>query len=121
MIIPRKGIVDIINNRALYFKGPGGTEVVEGPVPADLQELRDEKFDELIGTLADVDDEIAEQYLMEETPSIEEIEAAIRRGVINRSFQPVLMGSALKNTGVQCRVEHFVSFEKLIFAITSRI
>ena len=71
--------------------------------------------------MADVDDEIAEQYLMEETPSIEEIEAAIRRGVINRSFQPVLMGSALKNTGVQCRVERFVSFEIFIFAITSRI
>ena len=107
---PQKGIVDIINNRALYFKGPGGTEVEERPIPADLQELRDEKFDELIGTLADVDDEIAEQYLMEEVPSIEEIEAAIRRGVINRSFQPVLMGSALKNTGVQCVLDKIVEW-----------
>ena len=60
--------------------------------------------------MADVDDEIAEQYLMEEIPSIEEIEAAIRRGVINRSFQPVLMGSALKNTGVQCVLDKIVEW-----------
>jgi len=96
------GLVDIVHNKALYFTGPGGNVIEEGPVPADMQEMRDEKFDELIGTLADIDDEIAEQYLMEETPSLAEIDAAIRRGVINRTFQPVLMGSALKNTGVQC-------------------
>ena len=105
-----KGIVDIINNKALYFRGPNGDEVEEGPVPDDLKDLRDEKFDELIGTLADIDDEIAEQYLMEETPTVEELEAAIRRGVISRKFQPVLMGSALKNTGVQCVLDKVVEW-----------
>ena len=60
-----------------------------------------EKRNELIETLADVDDDIAELYLMEEEPTIEQIKTAIRKQTLALKFVPVFMGSAYKNKGVQ--------------------
>uniref|UniRef100_A0A7S4N444 Tr-type G domain-containing protein n=1 Tax=Odontella aurita TaxID=265563 RepID=A0A7S4N444_9STRA len=56
---------------------------------------------ELVEKLADVDDEIAEIFLMEETPTAEDMKAAIRRQTVACAFVPVFMGSAFKNKGVQ--------------------
>jgi len=95
------GVVDIIYERALYNVGSQGEEIEEKPVPEDLKELVAEKRLELIETLADVDDEIASIFLEEQTPTPEQIVAAIRRATIARQFTPVLMGSALANRGIQ--------------------
>jgi hypothetical protein len=46
-----------------------------------------------------VDEAIADSFLVGETPSVEEIKAAIRRQVLARKFTPVFMGTALKNLG----------------------
>jgi hypothetical protein len=48
-------------------------EVREDEVPADLLEFAKEKRQVLIGTLADIDDVIADKFLMEEEPSIDEL------------------------------------------------
>ncbi|PTB73997.1 P-loop containing nucleoside triphosphate hydrolase protein [Trichoderma longibrachiatum ATCC 18648] len=97
-----EGVVDIIEMKAMYFEGPRGTKVrVTDQVPANLQELAAEKRQFLIEKLADVDDEIAELYLEEQTPTNEQIKAAIRRATIARKFTPVMMGSALADKGIQ--------------------
>ena len=51
----------------------------------------------LLEKLADVDEEVAELYLLEEEPSVELLMTAIRRQTIARNFVPVCMGSAFKN------------------------
>lgn len=79
-------------------------------IPADLKELCEEKRLVLIETLADVDEEIAEVFLNEETPSASLIKAAIRRATIARTFTPVVMGSALANTGVQRMLDAVVDY-----------
>ncbi|KAI0193487.1 elongation factor G 1 [Astrocystis sublimbata] len=97
-----KGVVDLIHMRAIYNEGPKGTIVrVEDEIPADLKELAEEKRQVLIEKLADVDDEIAEIYLDERTPTNEQIVAAIRRATIALKFTPVMMGSALADKSVQ--------------------
>ncbi|KAI5846078.1 P-loop containing nucleoside triphosphate hydrolase protein [Tricharina praecox] len=106
-----KGVVDLVEMKAVYFEGPSGLNVVEkDEIPADLQKLCEEKRLVLIETLADVDEEIAEVFLNEETPSIPLIKAAIRRSTIARTFTPVVMGSALANTGVQKMLDAVVDY-----------
>lgn len=101
-----KGVIDIIKRRAIYNEGPSGTEiVVKNEIPEHLKELVEEKRKLLIETLADVDDEIAEIFLEEGEPTIPQIKAAIRRATLSRKFTPVMMGSALANTGVQPMID----------------
>ena len=97
-----KGVVDLIRMKALYSEGLKGETVRESDeIPSDVRALVDEKRAKLIETLADVDDEIAEIFLDERTPSLEQIKAAIRRATISLKFTPVFMGSALSDKSVQ--------------------
>lgn len=70
-------------------------------IPKDLQELVTQKRNELIETVADADDELADLYLNEEPITTEALAAAIRRATISLKFSPVCMGSALANKTVQ--------------------
>lgn len=96
-----EGVIDLIEQRSITFDGERGETVVYGDVPEDMKEDVEEKRLELLERLADVDDEIAEIFLMEEFPDVETMKAAIRRQTINTNFVPVFMGSAFKNKGVQ--------------------
>ena len=97
-----KGVVDLIRMKAIYFEGPKGIDVREtDDIPAECQDIAKERRAKLIETLADVDDEIAEMFLDEKEPSVQQIKDAIRRATISLKFTPVLMGSALADTGVQ--------------------
>ncbi|KAF8129013.1 elongation factor G mitochondrial [Boletus edulis] len=75
------------------FKG-----VVDLPLLIDLAK---EKRAELIEQLAEVDDEIADMVIADETPSGHQIAEAIRRATVGLKFSPVFLGSAIKNTAVQ--------------------
>lgn len=97
-----KGVVDLIRMKAIYSEGLKGETIRESDeIPSDVRPLADEKRAKLIEALADVDDEIAEIFLDERTPSVEQIKAAIRRATISLKFTPVFMGSALADKSVQ--------------------
>lgn len=95
------GVVDLIKMKAFYNEGDSGENVIEKDIPAELLDQANEYRSELIAKLADVDEGIAEKFLMEETPSEDEIKAAIRKATIALKFVPVFCGSAFKNRGVQ--------------------
>ncbi|KAF2856918.1 elongation factor G, mitochondrial [Plenodomus tracheiphilus IPT5] len=96
------GVVDLIRMKAIYNEGPKGEIIREtDEIPQDIVELCTEKRQKLIETLADVDDEIAELFLDEQEPSVQQIKAAIRRATIALKFTPVMMGSALADKSVQ--------------------
>lgn len=105
-----KGVVDLIRMKAIYSEGYKGEEIREDEVPADLMQLAQEKRSLLIETLADVDEEIANLFLEEQTPSPEQIKAAIRRATISLKFSPVLMGSALADKAVQPMLDAVVDY-----------
>ena len=66
--------------------------------------------EKMIETLADVDDEIMEKYLSEETISEDLIKKAICKAVTNLKLVCVLCGSALKNKGIQPLLDAIVEF-----------
>ncbi|KAK3987776.1 mitochondrial elongation factor g 1-like protein [Cladorrhinum sp. PSN332] len=97
-----EGVVDLVEMRSIRNDGHRGVNVkVSKEIPAELKELAAEKRQELIEKLADVDDEMAEMFLEEITPTPAQIKAAIRRATIARKFTPVLMGTALADKSVQ--------------------
>lgn len=42
-----------------------------------------------------------EMFLEEKTPTVSDIKQAVRRTTLKRTFTPVLLGTALKNKGIQ--------------------
>lgn len=96
-----KGVVDLIEMKAYINEGDNGENVVEGPIPADLQAQAEEYRTLLIEKLADIDESIGDKFLMGETPTNDEMRKAIRKGVIALKLVPVFCGSAFKNKGVQ--------------------
>lgn len=97
-----KGVVDLIRMKAIYNEGLKGDIITESDeIPADVKPVAIERRKMLIETLADVDDEIAEIFLDERTPSAEQLKTAIRRATIALKFTPVFIGSALADKSVQ--------------------
>ncbi|HLT28437.1 MAG TPA: elongation factor G, partial [Myxococcaceae bacterium] len=95
------GVIDPLENKAFYFEGEGGVDVRVTDVPEEYREATDARLQEIIEQVADVDDELAEIYLSGETPTKEQIQAAVRRATIALKMTPVFCGSAYKNKGVQ--------------------
>ncbi len=97
-----KGVVDLIRMKAIYNEGAKGEMIVEkDEIPESVRKLAEERRKKMIETLADVDDEIAEIFLDERTPTVEQLKAAVRRATISLKFTPVFMGSALADKSVQ--------------------
>lgn len=97
-----RGVVDLVHMKALYNEGPRGETIrVSDAIPADVQDLVKERRAKMIETLADVDEEMAELFLDEQEPTVEQIKAAVRRATIALKFTPVFMGSALADKSVQ--------------------
>jgi len=100
------GVIDLLTMETKIFSGDKGENITTEPIesadlPSETVDLANEKRLELIEMLADVDDEVAELFLMEEEVSGDVLKEAIRRQTVARTFVPVFMGSAFKNKGVQ--------------------
>ena len=106
------GLIDLVEMKAwLWDHDPKKSEQMapkivdlDDPALADYQhdvEQAKVYHQVMIETLANNDDALMEKVLMEETPTVEEIKAAIRRQVIAVKVFPTIPGSAYKNKGVQ--------------------
>jgi len=95
------GVCDLIARKAYYFEGDHGLSQRVSDIPEELQGRVAEVRAELLEVLADLDDQFAEIYLENEEVPEDAVHAAIRRTTIARQFCPLLMGSAMKNKGVQ--------------------
>ncbi|XP_011875499.1 PREDICTED: elongation factor G, mitochondrial [Vollenhovia emeryi] len=105
-----KGIVDIIAQKALYFEGNFGDAVREDEIPKDMNAEVNEKRQELIEHLSNADDTFGELYLNDAEITEKDIMAAVRRSCLKRKFTPVLVGTALKNKGVQPLLDAVINY-----------
>ncbi|NWR20915.1 EFGM factor, partial [Emberiza fucata] len=96
-----KGIIDLIEEKAIYFDGALGQTVRVEEIPAELRAEAAERRRELIECVANADELLGELFLEEKIPTAAQLKLAIRRATLQKSFTPVLVGSALKNKGVQ--------------------
>ncbi|WP_125106961.1 elongation factor G [Gulosibacter massiliensis] len=110
------GVVDLINMRALTWRGDAKGVVAQGAeaeieeIPADLLERAEEYRAELLEAVAESSDELLEKFLGGEEISIDELQAGIRQLTIAGEAFPVLCGTAFKNRGIQPMLDAVVSF-----------
>ena len=96
------GIVDLLTRKAWVWNDSGDPEAyeVQDP-PADMADKVEEWREKLIETAVEQDDDLLEQYLEGNEPSLEDLKRCIRKGTINLDFFPTYCGSAFKNKGIQ--------------------
>jgi len=111
-----EGVVDLVEMRALTWRGDAKGDVAMGakydiePIPADLQAKADEYRQALLETVAESDEVLLEKYFGGEELTVDEIKGAIRKLTINSELYPVLCGSAFKNRGVQPMLDAVVDY-----------
>jgi elongation factor G len=105
------GIIDLINMKQILWEDDAfGETYTTEEIPFDLLETAKKYRDKLIETIAEVDDDIMEDYLSETPVAIDSLLTAIRRATIDLKLVPVLCGSALKNKGIQPLLSAIVDF-----------
>ena len=101
-----KGIVDLARMRAYTYDADG--KPAEGDVPTDMQDQVETEHEAFIENVAEADDELIERYLEGETLTDDDIKAALTKGIMTRTFVPVLCGSASANIGIDLLMDFII-------------
>ncbi len=105
------GVVDLIHMKQILWKDDAlGETYITEEIPLDLLEFAEKYRGTLIETIAEVDDDIMEDYLSEASITTQSLIAAIRRATIDLKLVPILCGSALRNKGIQLLLNAIVDF-----------
>ncbi|MGN8225835.1 elongation factor G [Gracilimonas sp. BCB1] len=106
-----QGVVDLINMNAIIWDDESlGAKYEVVDIPEDLKEKAAEYRGIMLEAVADQNDSLMEKYLMEEEISAEEIIEALREATISKDVTPVMLGTALKNKGVQVLLDRVLDF-----------
>lgn len=105
-----QGLIDLVENKAYYYKNDLGTDIEVTDIPADLKAEAEKYRTALIETAAEQDDELLEKYFSGEELTIDEIKKGIRIGTINMKIFPATCGTALGNKGVQKLLDAIVDY-----------
>ena len=105
-----EGVVDLVKNKAIYFKGEQGENVEYADIPDSLKEDSQKYRSQMIEKLSDFDDQLAEKFLEEAPVTEEEIKTATRKACLDLKITPVFMGSAFKNKGVQACLDAVLDY-----------
>jgi elongation factor G len=106
-----RGVVDLVEMRAIVWHDDLGTKLTEEEIPAELVEQANEYHHQLIDAVADHDEELTETYLEDESAVTPEmLRRALRAATLDITVTPVLLGSAFKNKGVQPLLDGVVDY-----------
>ncbi len=96
------GVVDLITMKAMIWRGDGLGESFETTeVPENLKEEATKYREQLVERAAEMDEELADLFLMGEKIPEARLKQALRKGCMDQKITLVLCGSAFKNKGVQ--------------------
>jgi len=104
------GSVDLIKMKAYTFDGKMGEKVVEAEIPKDHMEKAKEWREKMVEKVAETDDSLTEKYLEGKEISEDELKKAIRKATIGNKIYPVLVGTALRNKGVQLVLDAVIDY-----------
>ena len=104
------GVVDLLTEKAILFEDELGSQPIYTDVPENLVEKVKLQRAEMVERIVELDDDLTMRYLEGEAISIDELKAALRRGVLNNEVAPVFCGTSLRNKGVQPLLDAVVDY-----------
>ena len=107
------GLVDLVTMTAWDFKEDDKGMIYPEPmdaIPDEFAEVAQAKREELLDAAANFDDDLMEKILMEEEIPVDQLKAALRKGVIANELNLDFVGSAYKNKGIQELLDAVVDY-----------
>ena len=105
-----KGIIDLLNMKAIVYYDDLGRDVREEEIPEDMKELAEKYRTNLIENIVEQDEELMEKYFEGEEPSLEEMKKIIRKATIANEMVPICCGTSYRNKGVQPLLDAVVDY-----------
>jgi len=104
-------VIDVLTKKmATFDEASQGLKVDWVDVPAEFNDQVEELYTKILERACDFDDAMAERYLDGNPVTVEQIKAAIRKGVIAQAITPVFGGSAFKNKGAQLLLDAVIDY-----------
>ena len=100
------GVVDLLTHKAYTWQNG---KIAPAEIPADMQSEVSAMREELIESVAEMDDALMEKYFDEGTLGDEDIAKGLEAGLKAGKVVPVLCGSAMKMVGVDTLLDFIVS------------
>lgn len=104
------GIIDLMIMKAYKYNDDKGEDIEIIEIPEDMKDKAQEYREKMIEAIAELDEDLTMKYLEGEEISIEELKAALRKGVISTAINPVFCGTAYRNKGVQLILDAVVEY-----------
>jgi elongation factor G len=101
-------IIDVLTKRMAVSNEEG--VVAWQDVPAEYVAQTNELYEKIVERAGDFDEVLAEKYLEGQPITVDEIKAAMRKGVIAQKVTPVFCGAAFKNKGVQLLLDAVLDY-----------
>ncbi len=89
-----KGAVDLIEEKAYVYQGVEDNKLEEIDIPLEYKGKVERYREKLVEYVAETDEEILAKYLEGNEIGVDELKQAIRRGVINNDFFPIMGGDS---------------------------
>src|SRR4051794_8335789 len=105
-----KGVIDLIEMKAILYKDDLGKEIDETDIPTDMLADAQKHRALMIDAAAEMDDDLTHKYLEGEELTADEIRHGLRLGTLQNKLVPVLTGSALKNKGIQPMLDAVIDY-----------
>jgi len=95
------GIIDLLTQRAYFYRDDLGTNIEETDVPEDMKEKVATYRHKLLEAIIENDESLMNTYLAGQEVPLDALKKVLRVCCIKGTVIPVMCGSALKNKGVQ--------------------
>jgi elongation factor G len=105
-----RGIVDLVQNKAIVYKDELGKDQEVVDVPAELVEQAAAAREFMLEEVSHYDDELLEMILEEQEIPVDRLKRAIRKATLEIKLTPVLCGSSFKNKGVQPLLDAVIDY-----------
>ncbi len=105
-----EGIVDLLKMKAFYYRDDEGKDIEELEIPENMKEEAAKWRATLIEAIVENDEALMEAYLEGNEPSYEDAVRVLRKATLALDIVPVLLGTALKNKGVQLLLDAVIAF-----------